>query len=142
MVNSRYRCFAATPNSSRREVYHPQGHTLSRSYGANLPNSLTRVLSSALVFSTHPPVSVWSTVTYASSQYAAFLGSLESTTYDTFLSLRFAFYSYKSNLRKYTGIHQPADLSFFVPALLHIGGAGIFTCFPSASPFGYTLGAD
>ena len=36
--------------------------TLSLSYGVNLPSSLTRVLSSALVFSTHPPESVWGTV--------------------------------------------------------------------------------
>ena len=39
-------------------------------------------------------------------------------------------------------IHQPDHLPFSVPALLHTGGTGIFTCFPSASPFGYTLGAD
>ena len=34
----------------------------SRSYGTILPSSFTRVLSSALVFSTRPPVSVWGTV--------------------------------------------------------------------------------
>ena len=39
-------------------------------------------------------------------------------------------------------IHQPDHLSFSVPALLNTVGTGIFTCFPSASPFGYTLGAD
>ena len=38
--------------------------------------------------------------------------------------------------------HQPDHLPFSVPALLYTGGTGIFTCFPSASPFGYTLGAD
>ena len=38
-------------------------HTLSRSYSANLPSSLTSVLSSALVFSTYPPESVCGTVT-------------------------------------------------------------------------------
>ena len=42
----------------------------------------------------------------------------------------------------YRLFHQSDDLPFSVLALLHIGGAGIFTCFPSASPFGYTLGAD
>ena len=42
----------------------------------------------------------------------------------------------------YQLFHQLASLPFSVLALLHIGGAGIFTCFPSASPFGYTLGAD
>ena len=33
-------------------------HSFSRSYGVILPSSLTRVLSSALVFSTYLPVSV------------------------------------------------------------------------------------
>ena len=40
---------------------HPQGHTLSRSYSANLPSSLTRGLSSALEYSSGPPVSVCGT---------------------------------------------------------------------------------
>ena len=34
----------------------------SRTYGSNLPSSFNRVLSSALVCSTSPPVSVWGTV--------------------------------------------------------------------------------
>ena len=37
------------------------GDPLSRSYGVNLPSSLTVNLSSALVCSTRPPVSVWGT---------------------------------------------------------------------------------
>ena len=40
------------------QVLHPHRRTFSRSYGAILPSSFTRVLSSALVFSTRPPVSV------------------------------------------------------------------------------------
>ena len=63
LVNSRYPLVTATPKRSGREVLHTQGHTFSRSYGANLPSSLTRVLSSALVFSTCPPESVCGTVT-------------------------------------------------------------------------------
>jgi hypothetical protein len=42
-------------------------HPLSRSYGANLPSSLTKVLPFALVFSTRLPVSVCGTVTQTSS---------------------------------------------------------------------------
>jgi hypothetical protein len=38
-----------------------RGHPLSRSYGAILPSSLERFLSRALVYSTHPPVSVYGT---------------------------------------------------------------------------------
>ena len=38
-----------------------RGHPFSRSYGANVPSSLERFLSRALVYSTHPPVSVYGT---------------------------------------------------------------------------------
>jgi hypothetical protein len=40
----------------------PDRASFSRSYGCNLPSSFSIVLSSALVFSTIPPVSVWGTV--------------------------------------------------------------------------------
>ena len=46
---------------------HPQGHPFSRSYGAMLPNSLTKVFPFTLVFSTRLPVSVCGTGTLASS---------------------------------------------------------------------------
>jgi hypothetical protein len=45
---------------------HPQGRPFSRSYGANLPNSLTKVLPFALVYSTRLPVSVCGTGTWVS----------------------------------------------------------------------------
>jgi len=38
------------------------GHPFSRSYGVNLPSSLTTALSSALEYSSHLPVSVCGTV--------------------------------------------------------------------------------
>ena len=63
LVNSRYPLLSATPTSSGREVLHQPGHTFSRSYGVNLPSSLTRVLSSALAYSARLPVSVCGTVT-------------------------------------------------------------------------------
>ncbi len=50
-----------------RRLSHTYGHPLFRSYGANLPSSLTRVLSRALVFSTHPRVSVYGTGTLLST---------------------------------------------------------------------------
>jgi len=52
--NSRLGPFTAAP---LRE------HPFSRSYGVNLPSSLTTAHSRALVYSTHPPVSVSGTVT-------------------------------------------------------------------------------
>ena len=62
LVNSRSHLVTSTPQSSSRIDLHLKGRTFSRSYGAILPSSFTRVLSSALVFSTRPPVSVYSTV--------------------------------------------------------------------------------
>ena len=52
---------------------------LSRGYGVSLPSSLTVSLSSALVYSTRPPVSVYGTG-FASICLADFLGSLITTT--------------------------------------------------------------
>jgi hypothetical protein len=53
--------------------------SFSRSYGGNLPSSLTTVLPIALVFSTCPPVSVWGTGTVPTHCWA-FLGSMGSVT--------------------------------------------------------------
>ena len=61
LVNSRYHYFSATHLCLVREVHHTDRHTFSRSYSANLPSSLTRGLSSALEFSSGPPVSVCGT---------------------------------------------------------------------------------
>ncbi len=64
MINSRYPLFSATSISlTTRGGRTYQRHTFSRSYGVNLPSSLTRVLSSALEFSSYPPVSVYGTGT-------------------------------------------------------------------------------
>ena len=54
LVNSRPGLFSATHRSSRSKSFHPHGHPFSRSYGVNLPNSLTRVLSITLGFLPQP----------------------------------------------------------------------------------------
>ena len=57
LVNSRHPLVCATP------IRLPKWRSpLSRSYGCILPSSFNIVLSSALVYSTCPPVSVWGTV--------------------------------------------------------------------------------
>ena len=56
------------------------GPSFSRSYGGNLPSSLTTVLSIALVFSTRPPVSVL--VRARGTSLGAFLGGMVSGTSD------------------------------------------------------------
>src|SRR5690606_41051095 len=54
LINSRYPQFsAATPEEVK--------HTFSRSYGVNLPSSLTRFNSNALEYSSHSPESVYGT---------------------------------------------------------------------------------
>ena len=53
--------------------------SFSRSYGGNLPSSLTTVLPIALVFSTCPPVSVWGTGAVPTHCWD-FLGSMGSVT--------------------------------------------------------------
>src|SRR3954469_908737 len=55
------------------------GSSFSRSYGGNLPSSLTTVLPIALVFSTCPPVSVWGTGAVPTHCWA-FLDSMGSVT--------------------------------------------------------------
>ena len=62
LINSRSHLVSSTTFSSRSKSGHQKWRTFSRSYGAILPSSFTRVLSSALVFSTRPPVSVWGTI--------------------------------------------------------------------------------
>ena len=79
LVNSRYPLVCATLSSSRRKVFHQKGSSFSRSYGCNLPSSLTIVLPIALVFSTRPPVSVWGTGSVPAHCWD-FLGSMGSVT--------------------------------------------------------------
>ena len=57
LVNSRHRLVCATPRWLPK-----RGSPFSRSYGGILPSSFNTVLSSALVYSTCPPVSVSGTV--------------------------------------------------------------------------------
>ncbi len=57
LVNSRHPLVCAP-----RSWLPKNGAPFSRSYGGILPSSFNVVLSSALVFSTNPPVSVWGTV--------------------------------------------------------------------------------
>ena len=64
LLNSRSHHFHCNPIGLRPRGTTTYRGTFSRSYGVNLPSSLTRVLSSALEFSSYPPVSVCGTVDY------------------------------------------------------------------------------
>ena len=61
MINSRYPLVCATPYRLP-----DKGSRFFRSYACNLPSSFNAVLSSALVYSTSPPVSVSGTVSRGS----------------------------------------------------------------------------
>ena len=74
LVNSRLGLVAATFQKSGREVHFLKRYPFSRSYGANLPSSLTWILSSALGFSPRVCVSVYGTVSLISN-IEDFLGS-------------------------------------------------------------------
>ena len=50
--------FHCAPQQLQMYIFHHQGYPFSQSYGVNLPSSLTEVISSALGFSPHLPVSV------------------------------------------------------------------------------------
>src|SRR5213079_136757 len=78
LVNSRLGRFTAAPSSDPRRIFTLPGRPFSRSYGAILPSSLTRVLPIALVFSTCPPVSVL--VLARPPSLEAFLGGMASGT--------------------------------------------------------------
>ena len=105
----------------------------SRSYGVNLPSSLTMLLPFVLGSSPHLPVSVCGTGTFI--QYLqAFLVSvilgISLLLFSLYLSIRvFPLPRFSST---------PVSLVLFK----YIGGAGISTCCPSATPFGLTLGPD
>ena len=150
LVNSRYPRLAATPSSSGRWALHPLGHTLSRSYGINLQSSFTRVLSSALVFSTYLPVSVCGTDTETAPP-AAFLGSWASATSSAASALDVHHVSGCVRLCSYAhpyafepGIPHTGSPSLLRPRWFRrqLGGAGMFACFPSPTPIGLGLGPD
>ena len=150
LINSRSHLVSAALLSSLRVVSHQIGRTFSRSYGTILPSSFTRVLSSALVCSTCPPVSVCGTVLYK-LWLAAFPGSVASMTS---LSPERAEPGRTSTLYRkpdlpglpptctYQDYQRLAHLAFFVPTSPLIKSPGILTWFPSTTLFSLALGAD
>ena len=79
LLNSRPGHFSAASSSFICEKLHQRRHPFFRSYGVNLPSSLTRVISSTLGFSPYLPVSVYGTVTQKIS-YEVFPVSVGSTS--------------------------------------------------------------
>ena len=152
MVNSRYPRFVATRRSFSRKGLHSSWHTFSRSYGVNLQSSFTRVLSSALVFSTYPPVSVYGTVAIMAPP-AAFLGSMGSASsplaeaVDSHRISRITRPPFDRTGDPYLlepGNPCPGSPTLLRPCWLlrQDCSAGILTCHPSPTPLGLGLGTD
>ena len=145
MINSRHP-LACAPRQNLRS----NEARLSRSYACNLPSSFNVVLSSALVFSTCPPVSVCGTVFYK-LWLAAFPGSLalmtslhpeRSEPLRTSALMRNRICQVSPPTCKYRDNQRPAHLAFFVPTSPLIKSPGILTWFPSTTHFCLALGAD
>ena len=119
---------------------------LFRSYGANLPSSLTVNLSSASVSSTRPPVSVCGTGPYIIKRYArVFSGACSSTIIRRCMQLRYfpasphTFPPYNTALPFNALFRQCAGVSLLRHRCnSNIRGCGILTACPStmASPRG------
>ncbi len=117
LLNSRLGLFSAAIS-----LWHP----FSRSYGVNLPSSLTTLLPLVLGFSPHPPVSVYGTG--ASLIHTAFLVSVQSPT--SLLCFR--------SLSPYS-TSGTVGLCSCVPVLNNFGGYGISTVCASTTPLGLAL---
>jgi hypothetical protein len=150
LINSRSHLVSAALSCFITQVINNQGRTFSRSYGTILPSSFTRVLSSALVFSTCPPVSVCGTV-LCRLWLAAFPGSLASMTslhpvrsepLRTSALMRNGICHVSPPTCKYRDNQRPAHLAFFVPTSPPTKSPGILTWFPSTTPLSLALGAD
>lgn len=129
------------------QVLHLHRRTFSRSYGAILPSSFTRVLSSALVFSTRPPVSVWGTI----PDYLKLRGFSWKHGINHFVSKGYSSSALglncpdlpkQSAYRLKLGQPTPSWPSLLRPPIAVIRSTGILTCFPSTTPFSLALGVD
>jgi hypothetical protein len=142
LINSRLDHFIEPPGIT-------PGDTLSRSYSVNLPSSLTKGHSSALEYSSCLPVSVCGTGSvylkhrrfswepdYSHYQIGRSLSVLSPSTSLADLPTKDISTGFNPHFR------AGADLSLLRPSIAVYVSTGILTSWPSASPFGYTLGPD
>ena len=125
------------------------GDTFFRSYSVSLPSSLTKGHSSVLEYSSCLPVSVCGTGSVY-LKHRRFSWEFDQGHYQISRSL--SVLSPSTSLADLptkdisTGFNPEfrfgADLSLLRPSIAVYVSAGILTSWPSASPFGYTLGPD
>ena len=138
--------FLLNSRRTRFTAAHLRGRSFSRSYGANLPSSLTSLHSSAFGYSPRLPVSVWGTVPFVLLRgFSRQRGIRFVSPYGTELHLTVndpTDLPIGSSLRAATAIaivRQPYP-SASPHRQTNIGRDGILTVVPSATPFGLTLG--
>ena len=143
LVNSYLDLFSAPPSLE---------DPLSRSYGVNLPSSLTMNLSSASVFSTRPPVSVCGTgPDVPLCRLADFLGSMLTAAIRSPVGSRYCPGS--AHGACFTTPRLPTPVQRAIPSARgrvtspsprrwDAGGNGILTVCPSPAPYGSGLGPD
>ena len=119
LINSRLDLFTAAPSLE---------HPLFRSYGVNLPSSLTTLLPLALGFSPHLPVSVCGT------------GTLAYTT--AFLASKHRGLPYYFSVPCAQLYQRLGSAIFKCPSSLRFGGYGISTVCASTTPCGLALAPD
>ena len=148
LLNSRNHLTIATLPCSGRSTFTGTGHTFSQSYGAILPSSFTQVLSSALVFSTRPPVSVFGTVIQhlSFSDFSWKLGinyfKCISTPSYSRLSIKIPDFPSISAYTLKPAFPTPGQSSLLRHHITMSYSTGILTRFPSTTLLSLALGAD
>ena len=148
LINSCSHLVSSTGISLGSKSHHQHRRTFSRSYGTILPSSFTRVLSSALVFSTRPPVSVWGTIRC----YLKLRGFSWKYGINDFITLvtrhRVSAFNEIPDFPKITayalepGQPSPGPPSLLRPPIAITPSTGILTRFPSTTHFCLALGVD
>ena len=150
LVNSRSHLVSSTALGLGSKSHHQKRRTFSRSYGTILPSSFTRVLSSALVFSTRPPVSVWGTIPY-NLKLRGFSWKHGIDHFSRGFPQEIVIASQINegpdlpNPPTYTLKHRQPSLcqsSLLRHSIAVRTGIGILTDFPSTTAFALALGAD
>ena len=148
LLNSRTHLFVATAESSGSKSHHHQRHPLSRSYGVNLPSSLTLVSLAHLRLLASPTCVGFGTDSHL-SKFRSFSRQCCRSEFakhccPALLRLRGLCHGFANDdLSGFDPHFQPwAHLTYCVPPSLKIGSTGILTCYPSTTPFGLALGPD
>ncbi len=111
-----------------------------------MPSSFTRVLSSAWGFSPSPPVSVWGTVAWCLKlrgfSWEPGIDRFAPKGSSSVLGMESPDLPGDSPYDLQPGLPTPGRPSLLRPPIAAPSSTGIFTRFPSTTPFGLALGAD